>query len=140
MGIAWQCVALRHHTRRFAKDLMLSVWQMQVDYILGKKVWRLRASDEDGLEAVGPSWKSILKYEFEMRKHALELVNYEGYSLAGALAASRAYSEVMSLHFVTPLAIRGKQNTQGKGVKRDRTPEDPHRHTHPQHTSQGCKG
>ena len=49
-----------------------SVWQMQVDYILGKKVWELRASDEDGVEAVGPPRKSILKSEFQMRKHALE--------------------------------------------------------------------
>ena len=56
MGIAGQCVALRHLTRRFAKDLTHSVWQMQVDYILGKKVWKLRASNNMSLRCANMPW------------------------------------------------------------------------------------
>ena len=59
MGIAWQCVALRHHTRKFAKD----VWQIRVDCVLGTNVSKPRASDDDGVEAVGLSRKSFLKCE-----------------------------------------------------------------------------
>ena len=105
---------------------------MQVDYNLGKKVWKLRASDEDGVEDY------ILGNQLSNMSLSCAKMRWDGYSTAGALAASRADCEVRSPHFVM-------QNTQETGVKRDRTQEDPHRltptrNTRPKSAEAGSKG
>ena len=68
-----------------------------------------------------------------MRKHELELVDYERFSLPGALAASRADSEVRS-------AIGGWSQSEHSRERRQEGPrESASSQSHPQHTSQGCK-
>ena len=135
MVIAWQCVAMRHHTLKIAKDLTLNVWHMQIDYIFGQESLENACIRRRWRGHCGTFFEINSQNEFEIRKHALELVNYEGYSQAGALAISGADR--------LRHAIGDKRQSEHL---RERRQEGPHlrgsasSHSHPQHTSQKCEG
>ena len=55
------------------------------DYLLGSKVLKMRAMKDMNRTV---DWSVIIRYEFEIRKKAMELVKDEGYGLSKAIRAA----------------------------------------------------
>ena len=76
------------------------------DYLLGAKVMKLPAIRESGRRV---SWGTILKYEYQIRKRAMEFVKEEGLGLATALRKAMKDDETRSLHFNAYNSLNNKR-------------------------------
>ncbi|CAK0869239.1 unnamed protein product, partial [Prorocentrum cordatum] len=121
LGNAWMFGAMKFN-RPWLAGLTPTLWQRYADYALGKKVALLPAIGPDGEVADGPRppWRSVLSYEFELRKMAYDQVRQDS-TMAEGLKAALQDAELRSLHFIGPLTRQ--QNTVDSN-KRQRT-EDP---------------
>ena len=76
------------------------------DYLLGAKCMKLPAIRDSGRKV---SWSTILKYEYQIRKRAMEFVKENGLGLATALRRAMADDETRSLHFNTYNSMNNKR-------------------------------
>ena len=97
-------MALRHDGR---SGLELGTWDKHLNYLVGKKVCKLRGKDQHGKKVVAPSWTTMPTFEYEVRKYAMKKLNYSTISLPQALEEARDNAELRLLHFLTPLALGG---------------------------------
>ena len=74
-----------------------------VEYVLGDEVMVLKARDKDGEAVVSSSWKAVLGYAHEIRKCAMDRVNYLGEILVGALRFCMDDEKTLSLQMVSSL-------------------------------------
>ena len=88
--------------RDFHKNNMAEL----ADYLLGAKVMKLPAIRESGRRV---SWGTILKYEYQIRKRAMEFVKEEGLGLATALRKAMKDDETRSLHFNAYNSLNNKR-------------------------------
>ena len=96
---AWLFASSRHPNRVWLADFAEATYTKLADYLLGPKVFQLRATLNPNSPDTGPtaSWDTVLRYEFEIRRAAYELVRADGFTLDAALTAAAKDSEVRNL-------------------------------------------
>jgi len=103
MGLHWEMVHLKGAGRAILKDYSVQVFERHVDYILGDECHLI--GEANPTMACTPTWDLLMKYEFELRKHAIRKVNEGGMTLAEAMEAARRSIEHRTSYFITPLAM-----------------------------------
>ena len=71
----WELAKLELPTHKELDDLTPQCWQDHVDWILSDQVARAKAKAADGKVVFTPMWLTVLEYELEVRRKAVELVN-----------------------------------------------------------------
>ena len=102
---AWLFAAAKHHNRPWLAGLEPDDFSRFSDYVLGKKVWGMKAKDGQGNLIATPTWELVLSYEFELRKHAYDAVRDEGITLAVALTLAVKDTELRARYLITPMTF-----------------------------------
>ena len=108
----------KHSNTAWLSDVRPGVFMKVVKYLLGRKVYRLEAAAENGQRV---PWGAVLRYEFQIRKRAMELVKEDGMSLGAALDAAMADTEIRALYFTANVTLARAK----KGGKGDRDYDEP---------------
>jgi len=103
MALHWEMVHLKGAGRAILKDYTVQVFDRHVDYILGDECHLI--GEANPTMSCGPTWDLLMKYELEVRKHAIRKVNEGGATLAEAMEAARRSVEHRTSYFITPLAM-----------------------------------
>ena len=101
----WELAKLELPTHKELDDLTSQCWQDHVDWILSDQVARAKAKAADGKVVFTPTWLTVLEYELEVRRKAVELANTKGKTLADALALARDDEKVHRQFFVMATAL-----------------------------------
>ena len=101
----WELAKLELPTNKELEDLTPQCWQDHVDWILRDQVARAKVKAADGKVVFTPMWLTVLEYELEVRRKAVELVNTKGKTLAAALVLARDDEKVHRQFFVMPTAL-----------------------------------
>ena len=110
----------RHNNTQWLSDVAVGTFEKVVKYLLGRKVYRLEAAAENGQKV---PWSAVLKYEFQIRKRAMELVKEEGMKLGAALDEAMQDSEVRALYFTANITLNRQRGTgKGSGQYEDEPP------------------
>ena len=88
LALSWLFAAEKHGSRPWLRGVSLESYAFLSTYILGDRVGNLRATLPSGEQTSPPAWSLILNYEFQVRKHAYNLVMDEGDTLDSALRKS----------------------------------------------------
>ena len=114
----WLFAKTKHPHKSWLQGLEPKDFEKHVDYIVGDKVMKLKATDSEGSNDtyLHPTFEQVMVYCFEIRKRAYELVRDDGYTLQEALVAARKDEEVKNLHLIVPTLI----NTRNVDKKRKR--------------------
>ncbi len=105
----WDLVAARFGDKRALLGYDREIWTRHVDFILGERIFGYRAC---GLRL---GWSELLEYEWQIRHHALKMVNRGEATLCDALTAAAKDADIKQLHFTLPLSTMGKKESAGKG-------------------------
>ena len=110
---AWLFARARDPRRSWLMDFSESVLREYTKYILGKKVYGMKASymDDKGNKVEygsGPDWSVILNYDWEMRMQAIEWVKDCNMTMKEAFEKVVTDRDVRDLHFMDPWQL-GKQ-------------------------------
>ena len=116
VGNGWLFAKTKHPHKSWLQGLSPQDFEKHVDYIVGDKVMKLKATDSEGSDDtyLHPSFEQVMVYCFEVRKRAYELVRDDGFSMKEALVAARKDEEVKNLHLIVPTLI----NTRNADKKR----------------------
>ena len=98
--------------QHWARNFDPAHFRNHVDWFLGDSVAQLKAVTATGQESVSPAWPVVLRYELELRKEAMKLMNMASVTIAEALAAARRSDELRTCFLITPLALGGGQRQQ----------------------------
>ena len=109
IGNCWLFLKSKHSNRPWLLDMDEKVFKSVADHILGDKIYGLRAHNS-GVE-MAPTWKMVLKYEHEMRKHMADLVA-EGDTIKVAMRKACDSASLRDLYIVTPMALSGVRAPQ----------------------------
>jgi hypothetical protein len=121
----WLYLAAKFTARAWLVGLSPSLFDIYVDYFLGRKVMLLEVVQADGSKhPLSPPWNIVLSYELECRKAAILMVAETQSTLAAALMAVIRDPELKELAFTSPVAHLGRSsqrttNSTGKGVNRN---------------------
>ena len=105
MAHHWEFVRLKMPTLAVLADYDMSIWDTHVKFLLGRKVYHLEVKAEDDSTQYKPTWKQVLKYEFQLRKKACRAMNVDNLTLRAALHQARKDTETYAEHFTTPVSI-----------------------------------
>ena len=114
-------------SERMARNYDSAHFRNHVDWLLGDSVAQLKAVTATGQESMSPAWPVVLRYELELRKEAMKLMNMTSATIAEALSGGttqRRSSYMLLDHSLSPgrrseAAARG---TARKGVCRQGEP------------------
>ena len=110
LGNAWFFTKFKHGQRAWLQDFSPSVLPAFSDYLLGKSVHGLRFRGYNGREE-GPSWHTILSFEYEVRKWVYQQVVDKGVSLKSAFESAEENADLRDRFLVTPLALDSSART-----------------------------
>ena len=111
----WAFVRFRGHGREYLRDFEEDVFDRFAEYILGPDGWQLQGEDSDGRPVPLPSWTTILRWEYELRKAAIKLVNH-GETLAVAMRKVENDTELRVKYLVSPLALGAGRGSRRPGA------------------------
>ena len=109
----------RYPNKHWARHFDPAHLRNHVDWLLGDSVAQLKAVTATGQESVSPAWPVVLRFELELRKEAMKLMNMSSVTIAEALSAARHSDELRTCFLITPLALGGGQK-QEQETRRDR--------------------
>ena len=106
----------KHGNVWWLQDFTTGTFANLADYILGKKVMRLEAAADTNTAV---PWSTLLKYEFQIRKRAMEHIRDDKLTLKQGLERAMHDSEIRALYFTTPLTLqkRGTKRTAEEDTK-----------------------
>ena len=104
----------KHSNRTWLADFKPYAMKKLADYILGDKCWKLEALQEQGKQV---PWHIVLKYEFAVRKKAMDYVKDLGMGLQTALDKAMTDEETRSLYFTSRVTLNA--NTPRRGADPD---------------------
>jgi hypothetical protein len=105
LGITWTLAKLSHPARGWLQTASPDVWREHLDHVLGEEVYGFKITSSAGDRSSRSSWKTLLSYEFQLRKEAIRLVNFEGVDFKAAMVRARGSTELREKHFVTPCIL-----------------------------------
>ncbi len=127
----WDIVRLRHGNRPFMRDLDDMFWSQHVEYMLGKEAYGYAVLDEHDVPIVRLRWMDFLRFDQEVRKRAVKMVNETGASLGAAMIEARTNTELRTKHIVQRIAVSHLLDDHGaassssqRGAKRTLSLED----------------
>ena len=123
LAVHWGMMCQRYPNKHWARNYDPAHFRNHVDWLLGDSVAQLKAVTATGQESVSPAWPVVLRYELELRKEVMKLLNMASVTLAEALAAARRNDELRTCFLITPLALGGGQRQQQE-ARRDEKPTD----------------
>ena len=114
IGSSWLFAKTKISNKAWLAELDENTFVHFSNYVLGTKVWGISKGIGRG-NVPPPDWSTVLKYEFEMRRKAMDLVIYQGdgesktevVTIAGAMLAVTKDTELRQLHFLTPMQFEG---------------------------------
>ena len=104
----------KHWARNFDPAHLLN----HADWLLGNSVAQLKAVTATGQEIVSPAWLVVLRYELELRKEAMKLMNMTTVTIADDEATSSAHVSYLLLHW----GQKQQQETRRDGWSADTKP------------------
>ena len=112
---AWEFANLKHPGRVWLQNYGTSTYNKLADYILGPKVAGLRILRVPGNpdSGVKPAWTTILAYEYEIRKHAFELVRRGKHTGVAAMMEAMDNAEIRGLHFTAVFQVQSTSAKNG---------------------------
>jgi hypothetical protein len=117
IALAWAFVSTKHCNRPWLKNFQIDIYRKLSDHILGKEVAGLAVTGADSMVILKPSWRQVLHYDSEVRKHAYECIRSGTQAtIADAVEASCKDVRILQLHLLNPLTLEG--NARAKGNKR----------------------
>eukprot|EP00974_Lingulodinium_polyedra_P082587 7997261-Lingulodinium_polyedra.AAC.1 len=72
MAVHWEMVCMKSPDKPFAKNYSMDVLSEQVEFLLGEDGWGLMGRDGAGVACAHPTWLSLLRYEYEMRRAVIK--------------------------------------------------------------------
>ena len=105
----------KHHNIAWLNGFKPGPFERLAKYLLGKKCLKLEAASDNDCHV---AWSTILKYEYQIRKYAMELIKEKGLSLSDALEVAAGHEETRSLYFTANVTFAKKRKTgpgAGKG-------------------------
>ncbi len=106
----WLVLRCKLPGRNMFTDLNKETFADLLDHLLGEDIYTLKVEDDMGNTVAQTTWKNLLKYEYELRKMAVKLVNRNGATLAAALKQASVDVELRTKYIVTALALEGARN------------------------------
>ena len=88
LAVHWGMMSQRYPNKHWARNFDPAHFRNHVDWLLGDSVAQLKAVTATGQESVSPAWPAVLRYELELRKEAMKLMNMASVTIAEALAAA----------------------------------------------------
>ncbi len=107
----WLVLRCKLPGRKLFDGLTKETFADLLDHLLGEHILELSVEDDNGNTLAQTSWKNLLRYEFELRKLAIKLVNREGETLHNALKRASADGELRTKYIVTTLALEGPRSS-----------------------------
>jgi hypothetical protein len=101
LGITFAIARMKNPSRAWLVTATPEVWSAHVDHILGDTVHGLRMKGPAVTE-LRVDWQTVLGYEFELRREATRLIQYDGLDLAAAMLAARSDTELRERCFTGP--------------------------------------
>ncbi len=126
----WGIIRLRHGSRPFLLGLDFDFWANHVEHMLGREVYGYVIKDAQENILARLSWHDFLTFDQEVRKKAIQMVNEDGDTLAGAMTSARKDNELRTqiivqsiavAHLVSPPPMQLSQSG-GRGLKRNNPP------------------
>ncbi len=111
MSNFWLVLRCKLPGRRMFDDLNKETFSDLLDHLLGEDIYGLKVEDESGGTMAQTTWKNLIRYEHELRKQAVKLVNRQGLPLAAALKQASADVELRTKYIVTTLALEGTRSS-----------------------------
>ena len=105
LGITWTVAKLSHPARGWLQSATPDVWREHLDHVLGDEVYGFKITSSSGDRSSRSSWKTLLAYEFQLRKEAIRMVNFESSDFKTAMVRARSSTELREKHFVTPCIL-----------------------------------
>ena len=90
----WQLAKFRHAGKSWLAGLTSETWPDHVEFLLSKKVLKLKGVDPAEGTSSHPTWTTVLNYDWEVRKEATRLCNEEGLGIQAALTRSQNNYEI----------------------------------------------
>ena len=109
---SWLYAKYKHFNTPWLADMKPGVFEDLVKYLLGKKCYRLEAAADNNMTA---PWTAILKYEYQVRKLAMEWVKKGKYTLAEAIKAAMVHEETRALYFTAYVTMSKRAAGKGQG-------------------------
>ena len=101
LAVAWDLARAKNPEMGWLKTATPAAWEAHATYVLGDRVYGFKARGHDGREHY-PEWRTVLDFEFAIRKEAVKLILYSGFDFARAMKEARDSVELMGVHFITP--------------------------------------
>ncbi len=111
MSNLWLVLRCKLPGRKLFDGLSKETFADLLDHLLGEHILELNVEDDNGNTLAQTSWKNMLRYEFELRKMAIKLVNREGETLHNALKRASMDGELRTRYIVTTLALEGSRTS-----------------------------
>ncbi len=108
MKVHWQVIRLRYPCRYYFVNYRDEIWEEQVNYFLGKKIYQYEARGGHSLH-----WDDLLEYMYQVRKSAYKRVSKERMSLVEAFTAALHCPLLKQEYFTLQLTTSGvKRSTK----------------------------
>ena len=105
---------LKHSANRWLAEFGRGDFADLAEYLLGDEVLNLEAAKETNTPV---PWATILKYEYQIRKKAMDIVKDEGKGLRTAIKQAMTDTELRNMHFINRITL-------GSGGKKRGSPGD----------------
>ena len=102
----------KHHNISWLSGFKPGVLDRLATCLLGKKCLKLEAAADNDCDV---AWSTILKYEYQLRKYAMELIKERGMTLVAAIDAAIIQEETRSLYFTATVTF-AKKRKAGTGA------------------------
>ena len=93
---------LKHSANRWLAEFSRGDYAALAEYLLGDEVLNLDAAKETNTPV---PWATVLKYEYQIRKKAMELIKDSGMGLRTSIRTAIADQELRNLHFINRITL-----------------------------------
>ncbi len=118
----WLVVRSKLPGRKAFEGLAKETFDDLLDHLLGDQILGLKVENDAGDIVAQTTWRTMLRYEHELRKLAIKLVNRDGYSLAAAIKRASEDQELRTKFIVAHLALDGARGPQKRSYQQMEEP------------------
>jgi hypothetical protein len=104
LGITFDIAKMKNPSRAWLLTATPGIWSAHIDHVLGDTVYGLKMKGPNTIE-LKVDWQTVLSYEFELRREATRLIQYDGLDLAAAMLTARRDTELRERCFTGPAMV-----------------------------------
>ena len=105
MSISYMASQIRYPNISWLEDITKDTMLDHTEFILGEEVAGLRVHGAENQVTYRPDWKTVLLFDFEVRKEAARLVLEDDHKWAQALLAARKDPNLRQKHLMTNMSL-----------------------------------